>query len=209
MILRANQLHQFRSSRNLSRKTLSQLKIITSTQSQLSTTITWCNTVSLLLSVVILQLYLRLQCFLDLRNRPPESKRQKEKRNPHTKQIKKKNSESAVRKRFVTRASVLERAEWGQRGAHLTPEHCVHSPDNTAREASCRPVRSTHSTRLVCVCDDPTGPVFWPRLTRALGACSPRSHPSGHALFHPGERIDRLDLAAHRPLFTDRPMFLR
>lgn len=60
------------------------------------------------------------------------------------------------------------------------------------RRVSAPLFRSTHSARLVCVCDDPTGPVFWPRLTRALGACSPRSHPSGHALFHPGERIVRL-----------------
>lgn len=89
----------------------------------------------------------------------------------------------------------------GERSAPYTVALCVHSPDDTVREASCRPLFDprTLSTRLVCVCDDPTGPVFWPRLTRALGACSPRSHPSGHALFHPGERIVRLGLAAHSP----------
>ena len=48
-----------------------------------------------------------------------------------------------------------------------------------------------HRTRLQCVHVDPTGPVFWPRLTRTLGSCSPRSHPSSHALFHPGETIVR------------------
>lgn len=36
---------------------------------------------------------------------------------------------------------------------------------------------------------DPAGPVFCPRLTRTLASCSPRSHPSSHALFHPGETI--------------------
>lgn len=59
---------------------------------------------------------------------------------------------------------------------------------------------------LVCVCDDPAGPVFWPRLTRALGACSPRSHPSGHALFHPGERIVRHVRGARRPHGVGEPI---
>ncbi|TGZ52983.1 hypothetical protein DBV15_00605 [Temnothorax longispinosus] len=115
---------------------------------------------------------------------------------------------SSVRgERLLARASVLER-KWGRAGrAHLTPKHhCLHSPDDPAREASCRPIRSTHSTRLVCVCDDPAGPVFWPRLTRALGACSPRSHPSGHALFHPGERIVRLGLEARRRVIINQPV---
>lgn len=100
-------------------------------------------------------------------------------------------------------SKLCERHGGGEERSPCTEATVAHSlslSGDPAREASSyRSVRSTHSTRLVCVCDDPTGPVFWPRLTRALGACSPRSHPSGHALFHPGERIVRRGVGTRRP----------
>jgi len=105
-------------------------------------------------------------------------------------------------------ASLLARlfsyTEWRQRGEHTL----YRSTTALARWSGAWSVvsaYSTHSTRLVCVCDDPAGPVFWPRLTRALGACSPRSHPSGHALFHPGERIVCLGLEVGRPIIINQP----
>lgn len=138
-------------------------------------------------------------------------KKKKRRDSTHTKRMTKKwtRSRTVVGSASFTRASVLESTEWkneGERGreegegrrrreVHLTPKHLrALARWCTVRESvvSALLFRSTHSARLVCVCDDPTGPVFWPRLTRALGACSPRSHPSGHALFHPGERIVRV-----------------
>jgi len=105
-------------------------------------------------------------------------------------------------------ASLLARlfsyTEWRQRGEHTL----YRSTTALARWSGAWSVvsaYSTHSTRLVCVCGDPAGPVFWPRLTRALGACSPRSHPSGHALFHPGERIVCLGLEVGRPIIINQP----
>lgn len=66
------------------------------------------------------------------------------------------------------------------------------SRPRSAKGWGCLPLGSpysTHRTRLQCVHVDPTGPVFWPRLTRTLGSCSPRSHPSSHALFRHGTSI--------------------
>lgn len=55
-----------------------------------------------------------------------------------------------------SRASVLERVrKWGRRGehtSHRSTRHCLHSPDDPAREASCRPIRCPRTPRAQCAC---------------------------------------------------------
>lgn len=199
-------------------KTLSQLQIITNTQSQSPVTITCCNTV---LSAAPRSYSSASSSPIGNVSPDPRSssmdsdvEEEKKKARLRTRSGWKKKwtrSRNGRRKRLLySRECPREYAKWksgGERGrgeregrrrreVHLTPKHLrALARWCTVRESVvCRLLcfDPRTSARLVCVCDDPTGPVFWPRLTRALGACSPRSHPSGHALFHPGERIVRL-----------------
>lgn len=188
------------SSRNLSRgEKLSQLKIITKTQSQSpGDNHLVQHRLSLSFSAFILRRRLpseRSPSVSPSRSSQPSPDAEKVARTRSGSESEFKDDSHGASS--YARASALERAK--REGAYLCTKALCALSDDPAREASYRSVRSTHFTCLVCVCDDPTGPVFWPRLTRALAACSPRSHPSGHALFHPGERIVRGVVALSRP----------